>query len=341
MPPHRLLAVLVASPKEFLNKHAAWGSLPLIGDGFLPRRDNVLVMSVGHLDETYTLLKKNNHSHCLSLRMGSDELLTGSVWKKPDAHQNDLSVSLLQTLTLVQKATEAQAEQATISHEATRQLLFASGLLPRNVVVPEWIQYGLSSFFETPTGAFYPGLGIPSWSNLIDFKYHRSTGKLGPPPDVLLQVVTDGYFERARASAARYAASRGANETLANKAQEDREIAQATSWALVYYLIRENKLNYLRNYCLELDQLPRDLDLGARILRGCFSRAFELGDSSHLHHHLQELADPWFSEMANYYLEIPQYEQYALQARLQPDALQTPATHPKTGNHHSGHGGDH
>src|SRR5207244_97163 len=110
--------------------------------------------------------------------------------------------SYLQTLVLVEKAAQTEAERATISHAATRQLLFATGLLPRHVDVPEWIQYGLSSFFETPAGAFYPGVGLPSWTNLLKFKYYNAKKRLRPSGDVLLRVVADKYFRTAADSEA-------------------------------------------------------------------------------------------------------------------------------------------
>lgn len=312
MPGHRLLGVLVGTAKDFNTKHALWGSLPLVADGFLPRRDNVVIMCAEHLDETYGLLKKNNEGFCKSLRLGRDDLLSGSVWNLPDAKQNDLNVAMLQTLTLVERATEAQAERNTISHEASRQLLFATGLLPRNVAVPEWIQYGLASFFETPPGAFYPGLGITSWSNLVDFKFHKRKNHFAAPKDVLAQLVGDVYFKRASEAAALAGAGQE-KAVILERAQREQEIARSTAWALVYYLARENKLGALVRYSQELDRLPRDVDLNDRILRNCFFRAFDLNDGA-----LAGFANAWFAEMENYVLEMPtEYERAVLQGRLE------------------------
>jgi hypothetical protein len=316
LPNRRLLAVLVANPKEFRSKHAIWGSLPLVCDGFLPRRDNVMILSAEHLDEAYAILKKNNKAHTKFVSM--DELLSGSVWsgrRGKEAHAHFYNVATLQTLVMVQKALEEEAERATISHEATRQLLFATGLLPRNVDVPEWVQYGLSSFFETPQGAFYPGVGLPSWSNLVNFKYHRRKNHLGSPKDTLLQVISDAYFHRARESASLFADNRD-NEQMEETAKEDEEIARATAWGLVYHLAREDKLNLLIRYSQELDRLPRDLELGKRVLQGCFTRAFDLREPSRF----QGWADSWFSEMENYALEIPRYEYDLINARLEAPA---------------------
>lgn len=315
LPKHKLLAALVASGKEFQNKNVAWGAVPIIEDAFVPRRDNILVMSAEHLDDTYTSLKRNNLNYYQSLRIGRDELLTGAVWNRGDAKQNDLNVALLQTLTLVQKATEEEAERATISHGVTRQLLFAADFLPRNVDTPEWIQYGLASFFETPKGAFFPGVGMPSWTNLLDFKHHRRKSNLGTPKDVLDQVITDGYFRKARASAALVQPGQEKRAALEERANRDREIARSTAWALIYYLAKEQKLHSVLQFTEQLKKLPRDLDLNEQVLRGSFKQAFELTDAQ-----VQSFADAWFAEMQNYLLPMPsQYEQVLLQSRDAPD----------------------
>jgi hypothetical protein len=320
VPGRRLLAVVVADPKEFAEKQKAWGNLPLVGDGFLPRRDNVMVLCAEHLDEAFALLQKNNQE--LVRKIPRSEFLSGSIWPGGDKKQltpRDRevlkyagAVALMQTMILVEKAVAEDAERATISHEAIRQLLFATGLLPRNVEVPEWIQYGLASFFETPEGAFYGGVGLPSWSNLIDFKYHRKKSKLGSAKDVLLNLVSDRYFLQARESAHRLDANRYRSENLANKAKDDQEIARSTAWALVYFLAKEGKLNTLLRYSAELDRLPRDLELSPNVLRSCFSRAFGLPDSR-----LQEIGNEWFTAMENTVLEIPEWERDFLNFRLE------------------------
>jgi hypothetical protein len=226
--------------------------------------------------------------------------------------QHAASIAYMQTLVLVEKALAVEAERATISHEATRQLLFATGMLPRNVEVPEWIQYGLSSFFETPPGAFYPGVGLPSWTNLIDFKYHRKKGHLGAPKDALLSLVSDRYFLKSRESAKLLDASRSRPDHLVNRAKDDQEVARSTAWALVYFLAKEGKLHTLLKYSQELDRLPRDLELSPRVLRGCFTRAYGLPDNR-----LQEVANEWFSGMENTVLEIQEWERDFLNFRLE------------------------
>ncbi|HMF19905.1 MAG TPA: DUF1570 domain-containing protein [Gemmataceae bacterium] len=330
VPQRRLVAIIVNDRKEFAEKQKAWGSLPLVGDGFLPRRDNVMVLSAEHLDENFILLKKNNQE--MVKQRSRESLLSGSVWPEgkykmiagklaPSERARFLidkkiwdeagTISYQQTLVLVEKILATEAERATISHEATRQLLFATGMLPRNVEVPEWIQYGLASFFETPQGSFYPSVGLPSWTNLIDFKYHRKK-HLGAAKDVLLNMVSDRYFLKARESEKILNASRYRPEHLASKAKDDEEIARSTAWAMVYFLAKEGKLSALLKYSEELDRLPRDLELSPRVLTAAFARAFNLPDAR-----LQEIANEWFSAMENTVLEIQEWERDFLHFRLE------------------------
>ena len=62
---------------------------------------------------------------------------------------------------------------ASVSHVGTVQLAVATGLLPRNVEVPEWIRYGIGSYAETPKGAYWNGVGSASWKHLVRWKVWR------------------------------------------------------------------------------------------------------------------------------------------------------------------------
>jgi hypothetical protein len=209
---------------------------------------------------------------------------------------------------VVEKALEDEAERATLSHEAIRQLLAASGLLPRQVAAPEWIQEGLASYFERPFGAVYGFGGLPSWSNLVAFKYNLDHG-LGKGRDILNNVITDHYFEMARDIAADYDPN---NEKAADKEQVDWQRARATSWALVYYLINKGDMDKLLNYANEIAQMPRDLDLDERALEACFATAFGLSDANdrlNLNASLvQSFADTWIEFMRRVVLEVREVE---------------------------------
>ena len=97
----------------------------------------------------------------------------------------------------MQKAMDEESIRATISHEGVRQLTAAAGLLPRTVAAPEWVQFGMASFFETPHRALWSGTGALSWLHLHKFKTLAKDKKTGRAEDVLLGVITDDYFRKA------------------------------------------------------------------------------------------------------------------------------------------------
>jgi hypothetical protein len=327
-PQSRLPAVLLSSPQEFYSRHVAWGAPALADDGFTPRRENVVILSGRRLDEDYNSLAKQTDAIIQKLGLSHDELLTGNVWHNknrllnaqggPD-QQKAANFVYAQTLNLLQRSMEDESERAASTHEATRQLLIESGLFPRHVQVPEWVLAGLASYFETPVGAVYHGVGLPSWSHLIALKHYRDAGKFAKAPEVLFNVLTDRYFETAERSTNIWQANKE-SEQLAEAAHEDGEIARCTAWALVYYLAQNRKLGNLLRYGQELNQMPRDLDLDEKALQGCFARAFDLTDAKDGRldpAKLQYFADAWFSEMQSVNLELAEVEQLYMDLRNQ------------------------
>lgn len=316
MPRHRLVGLLVNDPSDFQSKHKSWGSLPMLADGFTPRRDNIMILCSKRQDEAYAMLERDSVQWRLAIKASHDELLNGDLWKRSDAKgPNALPYAIVQTMGVIQKAMEDQSERTTLSHEAVRQLLAASGLVPRNLVAPDWVQEGLASYFETPLGAVYGSGGLPSWANLVPFKHFAKTEAQGKTRDVLVNVISDRYFQIARQASADLADNRETPE----KVNDDWERARATAWALVYHLVKEQKLDRLLRYVEELGQMPRDLELNPRALEGCFAKAFNLGDAKNAlqfdPNKLQSFATAWFADLQTIDLELPEVQRLALQDR--------------------------
>ena len=324
IPQRRLVAVVDQDPKKFLDKHSLWGNVPKLADGFTPRRENVIFLSSRRTDEVYSTLEKNNLAHMAKLTMNMGELLDGSVWKRPDALNNALPVMILQNLVLIQKAMEDEGERTTISHEGTRQLLAATGLLPRNVEAPEWIQAGIASFFDTSYRAFYTSSAMPSWTHLVAFKHYQKKKKIDPKKqgEVLFNVITDRQFRQARQSSAVAELNKEDNSKLVAQANEDWEIARASAWAFCYYLAKNNKLDQVKRYFEEVSALPRDLEFDDRALAACFARAFDITDPNSPTllnaDRLSSMASEWFSYVDGVALEIVLAEHEGLQAREPP-----------------------
>jgi hypothetical protein len=281
VPDRRLVAVLVNRPDEFRSWRHVFDESPLGSDGFYARRENVAVFSSERLDEAYDLLTKVTNPLWQS-GWNREELLEakGHPGAQPDEVVHN------QILALLLKGMEEESALASVSHDGSRQLAVATGLLPRNVEVPEWVPFGLASFFETPKGAFWPGLGAPHWTYMIKFRLWKDKKVLDPAHDAIQKVITNAYFREAHGDT---------NKPALLK-------AQTMSWALTFFLMNR-RLDQLMQFYRELDQLPRDLDLDDHNLLLAFGRAFDLLDPTNANRidglKLDKLADEWYSYIEN------------------------------------------
>src|SRR5262249_51467253 len=133
-------------------------------------------------------------------------------------------------------------------------------VLPRNLAGPEWVRFGMASFFETPRTAYWAGAAVPSWMYLLNFQMtYKGKDKLDGPAKlkILQDVITDQYFN---------AADGGKNK---EKLQEARTLA----WSLNYYLAKHH-LNSLEAYFRQLSKLPRNMKFDRRVLKDAFVKAF-------------------------------------------------------------------
>jgi Protein of unknown function (DUF1570) len=318
MPRHRLYAVLVDAKEDFQRLHADWGSQPMVADGFTPRRNNLIIVAARRLDENFTTFDKNAQMLLGNVKIHRDDLVSGAVWDRAEAKGNIAAMSGIQVIALMQKALEEEGEKASISHEAARQLLYATGMLPRLVNVPEWAQFGLASYFDTPHGALYGGVGLPSWSNLVSFKYFRKTNKLGTKSETLIRTISDRYFR----DAAKFELEQKdvpEKDKKEKQLHDKQDIARGTAWALAYYLLHEKKLPELARYTAELSDLPRDLELDEAALQACFGKAFGLSDAKDPRRldprKVSQFADAWFGVMDGVNLEARDAEVILTDAR--------------------------
>lgn len=271
-PPYRLVAVLEPTVQEFRNRHDEFLTKPLLAEGFLARRDNVVFLSARPLSSAFAQLEQNNQTYLRTWGASAQEVL--------EAEPRKADVPILQTRLLVQKVLERDAEHSPTSHEAIRQLLAATQLLPRNLATAEWLQYGIASFFEIPRLAYYDTTTLPSWSHMVDFKFYRQTNKL--PTDeggqILLKVISDYYIHEAQAALKQVHKTKDdKTDALTEAAQEKLEIAQSTAWSLMYHLMNEDDSRArLFAYLKELQTLPRDVEFTPAVQVQCFARAFDL-----------------------------------------------------------------
>ena len=185
-----------------------------------------------------------------------------------------------------------ESELNSVSYEGTRQLLDAVGYLPKSVEIPKWFDFGMASLFEIPKGAFWHGTGSLNQTYLAQFQVWEEDKKLDKPADALLSVVTDRYFRKV--------ADAKNKENSENK-------ARTLSWSLIYYLAN-NKLDGLVQYCQELQQLPRDLELNDEVLALTFAKAFGLCEAANPDKidatKFTALATDWFKASKGAVLEV-------------------------------------
>lgn len=274
VPKERLVAILVPTRSEFDRQHQIFDGSPLVADGFIARRDNLAIFSQERLDPgavalaetTKELWRKYNRDQVL-LKMPSEFIAQPNPLMPADPMKKAKGAEV-QTVALLMRALDEDSELASVSHEGSRQLLAATGLLPRGVIAPDWVQFGMASFFETPKGSPWASVAGPNASVFAEYNYLQNyrtaerKKKLDPPHVALGRVITDHYFREAAAKP---------------KEPELRVKARTLAWSLTYFLARK-QFDGLMRYYQELARMPRDLEFDPDTLLLCFARAFDLLD---------------------------------------------------------------
>jgi hypothetical protein len=294
----QLLAVLVESGEAYnIIQQQICPGATTEADGCLNRRENLAIFSSEPLDQGYNALKQSTNDMWTSGWNKSD-LLKGAI--RQDLANGFAASAQAQMIALLLQALREEAEIASVSYEGTRQLLAAANLLPRDVKVPRWIDFGMGSFFETSKEAYWFSVGAPSWKFLPRFQAMDKAGKLDPPAKALLNVVTDRYF--------RESGGPSVNSAALLK-------AQTMAWSLTYFLMQRHTDGMLR-YFQELSNLPRDMPIDENAYFLAFVRAFQLvdpaqasdfsqikGDDINLMK-LKTFGEEWFTEIRNAQLEF-------------------------------------
>ena len=134
---------------------------------------------------------------------------------------------------------------------------------------------------ETPKGAYWNGVGAPSWKHLVRWKAYAETDELEVQPETALRnVVTDKYFREVK-----------------EPTDKNLRVPRMMAWSLTYFLA-EKKTDGLLRYFDELNNLPRDLEFDDAALLACFGRALDLMDTASPTQvnpgKLSKLANEWY-----------------------------------------------
>lgn len=288
VPDKKLVAFLVSNKDAFTQKHKEiFEDAPQITDGFLARRENIAVFSATRLDDNYETLLRTAKE--IFNKYNPSELLKGK-----GGGETSYLAARNQTLVLLIKALQEDSEISTVTYEGTRQLLAAVGYYPRSVLLPQWIDFGMASLFETPKGALWVGTGTPNLAFQVNFKVWDESKKLekGGAPEALRSSLTDSYFRR-----------------ISDSKNKDVALTKARtmSWALTYYLANRKPEGFKR-YFQELTALPRDMEFSEEVLMTAFARAFDLTDAAKPGevdmNKFNNLANDWYLYMRNTPVEL-------------------------------------
>jgi len=287
LPQERLVAVWTDRGADFRKLQKNLTASPVLTDSFVARREGLAVFSSKRGDAPYISLDVSSKQLWTAGFVRNDVIkgvngIKGGIPR--GASESQKQEARIRSLLL--KALEEEWEATGMSHEASRQLLFAAKLLPPKVHVPEWLQFGMASFFETPLQSPFggPGGASPYW--LPRFKEYYDPAKAkrygSTPAEALLGVITDAHFR------ARLAPGDTPEASLRR--------ARAAAWALTYFLAQTN-LEGLRRYFKELGRMPRDIELDAKVLEAAFARAFDCAnpDRTPNRDKLASLAGRWIN----------------------------------------------
>lgn len=236
IPTERLKVLLFNDYKQYRLFADKIGPELASASGFWEHERNTSVFFDHGTNDTFKALKKF-----------SDEL---QQRKKEAVRDRDLGaatlVRLADTIELLIEIEREDSDISVVSHEATHQMAGNTGLLPRHVRIPSWVHEGLATYFETPDGATWAGVGAVNeerldWYRALDRdRVHSNIGF----------IVGDQIFD--------YAGSLGS--TLH---------AYGQAWALTNFLL-EKHFDKLMTFYRRLGELPPDTFLSQEIINQIF-----------------------------------------------------------------------
>jgi Protein of unknown function (DUF1570) len=296
-PTEKLAGVIVGAADEYRRYRDTFEATNLVADGFHARRENLAVFSARRLDRASVNFEQQTKDVYRQYRVEdlfkvkSAKELPQSTKKNinPNAPETFEEFARASTLALVDAFLQEEAEIASATHEGTRQIFADTGLLPRNVMAPEWVRFGISAVFETPKGPFpgkaptlkvamYPGGGGPHWAYMRFFEELRDTKVLTPANAVpmFVSTVLDSPFRSARKAEQQEKTQAKKSEEGDSKAVRSEELynrARTLSWSLVYFLAKARFPEFI-NFLDELSKLPRDAELDGEAVIAAFGRAY-------------------------------------------------------------------
>jgi len=188
------------------------------------------------------------------LKEYSDRL---QIQKKDAIRDRDFDAAatrrLADTLKMLIEIEREDSDITVVSHETTHQMAGNTGLLPRHVRIPSWVHEGLATYFETPDGASWAGIGAVNEERLDRYRAlegDRMHSNIG-------FIVGDQIFNYA--------------ETLGDKLH-----GYGQAWALTHFLL-ENHFDEFMAFYRRLGEMPPETFLSQEVINHLFDEAIPLG----------------------------------------------------------------
>ncbi|HEX3148343.1 MAG TPA: hypothetical protein VHR66_09690 [Gemmataceae bacterium] len=298
-PTEKLVAIIVGDATEFRKYRDTFEATNLVADGFHARRENLAVFSGRRLDKasvnfdqvTKDIYRKYRAEDLFKAKEPKDL----PKKKDPNAPNSYAEYARASTLALLDACMQEEAEIASATHEGTRQIFGETGMLPRNVLAPEWVRFGIAALFEMPKGPFpgkaktlqvalYPGGGGPHWAYMRYYEEMRDAKLISQmtAPELFKDTVIDDHFHSARKAEQLQKSLSNKTEEGDSKATPAEELyarARTLSWSVVYFLAKA-RFNEFVAFMDEMTRLPRDAELDGEAVVGAFGRAYGIGNAS-------------------------------------------------------------
>ncbi len=211
-PKEHMMVLLFADESNFQRYSAQLDPDLRLTSGFWSPKDNIGVFYDQGTTRSMKLLAS------MAEDMQKSKLkLRGTAMSQDMAH-------LANSFELLLKVSREESDIEVVSHEATHQLAGNTGILPRGKVGARWAHEGLASYFETPAGAGWGGIGAVNQTRLADYRIISRD----PNRKRLELIVSDQLFYVAR--------------DLGEAVE-----AYGQAWALTYFLM-ETRFDKLLSY---------------------------------------------------------------------------------------------
>lgn len=242
-PPQRMMVALFNDHKQYLDFSTRLDPDLKSAAGYWSPESNIAVFFA---QGTYPALKKLKDLSD-TLEKDKKEAERMGIRDRADLVRTADTIKLLILVTIENEDLEV------VTHEATHQIAGNSGLFPRQVRIPRFVQEGMAAFFESPNDASWSGVGAINKTRL---EYYRALAdRFNDREHSNIDfVVSDQIYSRA-----------GSHNTILH--------AYGQAWALTHFLM-DKHFNELQDFWRNLARLPADMVICEDDMVRCFDAAF-------------------------------------------------------------------